>query len=298
MIRHEPVLLNECIEALNINPDGIYVDVTYGGGGHSREILKRLTNGKLIAFDQDPDAVGEAEQQGNLILIRQNFRHLKRYLQQYEMIPVDGILADLGVSSHQIDTPERGFTYRSNAVLDMRMDKTSKVTARAIINEYSAEELQEIFSAYGEVEKSKTLAHRIIDARAIQKIETADQLRAIIEPIAKGNINQYLSKVFQALRIEVNQEMEALEELLMQSSDVLRVGGRLVVIAYHSLEDRPVKNFIKTGNIKGEILKDVYGNYETPFKALTKKPITASESELEKNKRARSAKLRIGEKLR
>ncbi|MDZ4847506.1 MAG: 16S rRNA (cytosine(1402)-N(4))-methyltransferase RsmH [Chitinophagales bacterium] len=298
MIRHEPVLLNECIEALNINPDGIYVDVTYGGGGHSREILKRLTNGKLIAFDQDPDAVGEAEQQGNLILIRQNFRHLKRYLQHYEMIPVDGILADLGVSSHQIDTPERGFTYRSNAVLDMRMDKTSKVTARAIINEYSAEELQEIFSAYGEVEKSKTLAHRIIDARAIQKIETADQLRAIIEPIAKGNINQYLSKVFQALRIEVNQEMEALEELLMQSSDVLRVGGRLVVIAYHSLEDRPVKNFIKTGNIKGEILKDVYGNYETPFKALTKKPITASESELEKNKRARSAKLRIGEKLR
>lgn len=297
MIRHEPVLLNECIEALNIKPDGIYVDVTYGGGGHSREILKRLTNGKLIAFDQDPDAIGEAEQQGNLILIHQNFRHLKRYLQHYEMIPVDGILADLGVSSHQIDTPARGFTYRSNAVLDMRMDKTSKVTARTILNEYTAQELQGIFSAYGEVENSKTLARRIVEVRATEKIETADQLRAIIEPIAKGNINQYLSKVFQALRIEVNQEMEALEELLKQSSEVLRVGGRLVVISYHSLEDRPVKNFIKTGNIKGEILKDVYGNYETPFKSLTKKPITASESELEKNNRSRSAKLRVGERV-
>lgn len=297
MIRHEPVLLNECIEALNIKPDGVYVDVTYGGGGHSREILKRLANGKLIAFDQDPDAIGEAEQKGNLILIHQNFRHVKRYLQYHDLIPVDGILADLGVSSHQFDTPERGFTYRYDSALDMRMDKTSPLTAQHVLNEYTAEELQRIFGEYGEVENAKTLARRIVEARVAEKIKTTGQLRGIIEPVAKGNINQYLSKVFQALRIEVNQEMEALEELLKQSSEVLREGGRLVVISYHSLEDRPVKNFIKTGNVNGEMVKDVYGNYEAPFKPLTKKPITPSQEELERNSRSRSAKLRVGERV-
>ncbi len=297
MIRHEPVLLHESIEALNIKPDGRYVDVTYGGGGHSLEILKRLKKGKLIAFDQDPDAVGEAKQQGSLILIHQNFKHLKRYLQLHDLIPVDGILADLGVSSHQIDTPERGFSYRYDSALDMRMDKSSGLTARKVLNEYPQSELQKIFSEYGEIENSKTLARIIISSRVSQKIETTNQLRNIIEPVAKGNINQYLSKVFQALRIEVNQELEALEELLKQSTDVMKIGGRLVVISYHSLEDRQVKNFIKAGNMKGELLKDVYGNYAVPFKSLNKKPITASQDEVIRNSRARSAKMRVGERV-
>lgn len=294
---HVPVLLNECIEALNIKPDGIYVDVTYGGGGHAREILKRLTTGKLIAFDQDPDAVGEAEQQGNLILIHQNFRHLKRYLQLYDLIPVDGILADLGVSSHQIDVPARGFSYRFDAVLDMRMDRASKITAKTILNEYSSDELLRIFSEYGEVENAKTLVRAILGARINNKIETVEQLKSAIEPVAKGNMNKYLSKVFQALRIEVNKEMEVLEEMLQQSAEVLSAGGRLVVISYHSLEDRPVKNFIKTGNVKGEVVKDVYGNWSSPFKTLTKKPITPSEEELKRNSRSRSAKLRVGVRI-
>ena len=296
MIRHEPVLLYESIEALNIKPDGIYVDVTYGGGGHSREILKRLKNGKLIAFDQDPDAIGEAELRGNLILIHQNFKHLKRYLQLHDLIPVDGILADLGVSSHQIDTPERGFSYRYDSVLDMRMDKSSKLTARKVLNEYSQSELQRIFSEYGEIENSKTLSRIIVESRSVQKIETVNLLRNIINPVAKGNINQYLSKVFQALRIEVNKELEALEELLKQSTDILKIGGRLVVISYHSLEDRLVKNFIKAGNIDGELLKDVYGNYTVYYKALSRKPVTPSAEEITHNNRARSAKMRVAEK--
>ena len=297
MIGHEPVLLRESTEALNIEPDGIYVDATYGGGGHSREILKKLKNGKLIAFDQDPDAISEAEHQENLILIHQNFKHLKRYLQHHDLIPVDGILADLGVSSHQFDTPKRGFSYRYDAPLDMRMDKSSKLTAVKVLNGYPVEALQSIFSKYGEVENAKTLARIIADARKNQKVETTGQLRKIIERVAKGNINQYLSKVFQALRIEVNRELEALEELLMQSLEALKPGGRLAVITYHSLEDRMVKNFIKAGNAQGEILKDVYGNYEAPMKALNKKPVIPSQEEIEKNSRARSAKLRVGVKV-
>lgn len=297
MIRHEPVLLRESVEALQIHPGGKYVDVTYGGGGHSGEILKRLKNGVLVAFDTDPDAVREVAEAENMILIHQNFRHLKRYLQLHDLIPVDGILADLGVSSHQFDTPERGFTYRYDSALDMRMDKTSKLTAQNVLNEYSQDEMQQVFSEYGEVENSKTLARALVASRANQKIETAGQLRHIIESVAKGNINQYLSKVFQALRIEVNKELEALEELLKQSADVLKVGGRIVVISYHSLEDRLVKNFIKTGNVKGEMLKDVYGNYEAPFKSLSKKPVTPSLEEIKRNTRARSAKMRAGERV-
>jgi len=297
MIRHEPVLLRESIEALRIEPDGRYVDVTYGGGGHSREILKRLTNGVLVAFDADPDAVRDVTEAENMILIHQNFRHLKRYLQLHELLPVHGILADLGVSSHQLDTPERGFTYRYDSKLDMRMDKTSKLTASTVLNEYSQMELQRIFSKYGEIENSKTLAKTIVNARAMQKIETTGQLRQLIEPAAKGNINQYLSKVFQALRIEVNEELDALKEFLRQSAEVLKTGGRLVVISYHSLEDRLVKNFMKTGNVEGEMLKDVYGNYSVPFKALNKKPITPSAEEIRKNMRARSAKMRVAERV-
>ncbi|HXH18551.1 MAG TPA: 16S rRNA (cytosine(1402)-N(4))-methyltransferase RsmH [Chitinophagales bacterium] len=297
MIRHQPVLLRESIEALRIEPDGKYVDVTYGGGGHSREILKRLKNGVLVAFDADPDAVKDVTEAENMILIHQNFKHLKRYLQLHDLLPVDGILADLGVSSHQLDTPERGFTYRYDSQLDMRMDKTLKLTAAKVLNEYSQEELQRIFSEYGELENSKTLAKVIVNARANQKIETTGQLRQIIEPVAKGNINQYLSKVFQAVRIEVNKEMDALEELLKQAAEVLKTGGRLVVISYHSLEDRLVKNFMKTGNVNGELLKDVYGNYSVPFKALNKKPIIPSPDEIRKNTRARSAKMRVAERV-
>ncbi len=297
MISHEPVLLEECREALNIKADGIYVDVTYGGGGHSREILKRLKSGKLVAFDTDPDAAEQPEQSGNLILIQQNFRHLKRYLQLHNLIPVDGILADLGISSHQIDTASRGFTYRVDAPLDMRMDKSSGLTASKVLNEYSEDDLVRIFSKYGEIENSKTLARAIVKARVLNKIKTSADLKTIVESLTKGNANKYLSKLFQALRIEVNGELDALEELLKQSAEVLSEGGRLAIISYHSLEDRMVKNFMKTGNVKGEMLKDVYGNYEAPFRALTKKPVIPSVAEIKRNKRARSAKLRVAERV-
>lgn len=297
MIRHVPVLLKESVDALNVRPDGRYVDTTYGGGGHAREILKRLKNGVLVAFDIDPDAVRGVTQAENLIMIRQNFRHLKRYLQLHDLIPVDGVLADLGISSHQIDTPERGFSYRHDAGLDMRMDRTAKLNARTVLNEYPLEKLQQVFSRYGEIENAKTLAKAIVTRREGQKIETTGQLRSIIEPVAKRNVSKYMSKVFQALRIEVNRELEALEELLKQSAEVLRAGGRLVVISYHSLEDRMVKNFIKAGNVTGEMLKDVYGNYVAPFKALNKKPVTPSRDEISRNSRARSARMRVAVKV-
>ncbi len=297
MISHDPVLLQESVDALQVKPDGIYVDVTYGGGGHSREILKRLTTGKLVAFDQDSDAVNSAESSDNLILIHQNFRHLKRYLQLYDLIPVDGILADLGVSSHQLDTPERGFSHRFDASIDMRMDVSGSLTAREILNQYSEKELQNVFQEYGEVENAKTLAKKIVEARSVQKIETIDELKKIAEPVSRSNIHKYLSKVFQALRIEVNQELNVLKEFLQQSLEVLKPGGRLVVIAYHSLEDRLVKNFIKTGNVTGEIERDFYGKYTLPFKLISKKPILPSEAEIKRNTRARSAKMRVGEKV-
>ena len=297
MTYHIPVLLKECIEALKIDPDGIYVDATFGGGGHAREILKYLKKGKLIAFDQDIDAKQNLKDSKNLVFVNQNFRHLKKYLKLYDLIPVDGILADLGVSSYQIDTPERGFSVRYDAELNMRMDRSEGLTAKDVINDYPESELVKIFSEYGEIRNTKTLVKQIIKERGIKKIKTIAAFKDVIKPVIKGNPNKYYAQVFQAIRIEVNKELEALEELLRQSAEVLKPEGRLVIISYHSLEDRMVKNFIKAGNITGEVEKDMYGNYQVPLQPLNKKPITPCKDELKKNVRARSAKLRIAEKV-
>jgi 16S rRNA (cytosine1402-N4)-methyltransferase len=296
---HDPVLLKESIEGLNIKPDGIYVDVTFGGGGHSREILKHLgEKGKLFAFDRDADAAGNIIADPRFTLIRQNFRYLKNFLKMYNAIPVDGILADLGVSSHQFDVAERGFSIRFDAKLDMRMDMSSGKSAMDIVNEYEESELKRILKEYGEVNNAGRLARLIVDARAEKKIETVDELKAAIKPqTPKHKENTFLAQVFQAIRIEVNGEMDDLKELLMQSNEILKPGGRLAIISYHSLEDRPVKNFMRSGKFEGEVEKDFYGNPIAPLKAIQSKPIVASAAELKVNSRARSAKLRIAEKL-
>jgi len=294
---HNPVLLKECIEGLNINPAGIYVDVTFGGGGHSREILKHLTTGKLYAFDQDDDAVKNKIDDERFVLIKQNFRYLKNFLKMYNALPVDGLLADLGVSSHQFDEAERGFSIRFNAKLDMRMDQNAKQTAADVLNTYSEEELKRIFKLYGEVDNAGYLASIIFHNRKDKHIDTVNDLKVMITKcVKKGRENQYYAQVFQALRIEVNKELEVLQELLTQSLEVLKPGGRLVVISYHSLEDRLVKNIMRSGKFEGEVEKDFFGNQLTPFKQITKKPIVPSAEENEINSRARSAKLRIAEK--
>ena len=296
---HLPVMLQECLEALKIKPDGIYLDLTFGGGGHSAAILSYLTTGKLIAFDQDPDAKANAVaiNDTKLEFIPANFRHFSKYLRMYNIKKVDGILADLGVSSHQIDAAERGFSTRFEARLDMRMDQQGKLTAANILNEYSEAALQQMFSDYAEIRNSRTLAKEIINARQIEDILTSEQLKKIILPLAqRGKENQYFARVYQALRIAVNDEMAALREMLEQTAEVLNPGGRLVVMSYHSLEDRLVKYYINTGNFKGEQEKDFYGNLIRPLNPVTRKPMMASAEELEKNKRARSAKLRIAEK--
>ncbi len=294
---HNPVLLKECIEGLNINPEGIYVDVTFGGGGHSREILKHLTTGKLYAFDQDEDAVKNKIDDPRFVLIKQNFRYLKNFLKLYNALPIDGLLADLGVSSHQFDEAERGFSIRFDAKLDMRMDQNGKVTAADVLNTFSEEELKRIFKLYGEVDNAGYLASIIFHSRKEKKIETVNDLKVMITKCVKrGKENQYYAQVFQALRIEVNKELEVLEELLMQSLDVLKPEGRLVVISYHSLEDRLVKNFMRSGKFEGEVEKDFFGNQLTPFKQITRKPIVPTDQELELNTRSRSAKLRVAEK--
>lgn len=295
---HNPVLLKECIDGLNINPEGIYVDVTFGGGGHSKEILKHLTTGKLFAFDQDDDAVKNKIDDPKFVLIKQNFRFLKNFLKLYNALPIDGLLADLGVSSHQFDEAERGFSIRFNAKLDMRMDRNSNLTAADILNTYSEEELKRVFKLYGEVSNAGYLASIIFHTRKEKKIETVDDLKAAITKcVRKGKENQYYAQVFQALRIEVNKELDALQELLTQSLDVLKPNGRLVVMSYHSLEDRLVKNFMRSGKFEGEVEKDFYGNQLTPFKQITRKPLVPTEQEIEQNNRARSAKLRVAEKL-
>src|ERR1035437_63542 len=294
---HQPVLLKDCIDGLNIDPKGIYVDVTFGGGGHSREILKHLTTGKLDAFDQDEDAQKNKIDDERFILIKQTFKCLKNFLKMYDALPVDGLLADLGVSSHQFDEADRGFSRRFDAKLDMRMDRNSKLTAADILNTYSEEELKRIFKVYGEVDNAGRLAYVIYHSKKEKKIETINDLKSAIEKCVKrGRENQYYAQVFQALRIEVNNELEVLKDLLTQSLEVLKPGGRLVVIAYQSLEDRLVKNIIRSGKFEGEIDKDFFGNQLTPFNAITRKPITPSESEILENGRARSAKLRIAEK--
>ena len=295
---HNPVLLKESVEGLNIKHDGIYVDVTYGGGGHSREILKHLTTGKLYAFDQDDDAFANKVEDEKLVLIKQNFKYMKNFLKMYNALPVDGILADLGVSSHQFDEGTRGFSTRYEGKLDMRMDKSGAMTAADIVNTYDEAALVNIFSTYGEVENSKRLAACIVKERALKKIiSTEDFKLAILSCTPKMREQQYLAKVFQALRITVNNELDVLKELLKQSQEVLKPGGRLSVISYHSLEDRLVKNFIKAGNFEGKVEQDFYGNKLVEFKAINRQLITPSEEELKLNNRSRSAKLRIAEKL-
>lgn len=295
---HNPVLLKDCIEGLNINPDGVYVDVTFGGGGHSRAIMEKLgEKGRLIGFDQDEDAQRNIIDDQRFTLVRQNFRFMKNYLKLYGIKEVDGILADLGVSSHQFDIPERGFSTRFEARLDMRMDRNSKVDAAMVLNSYDDKKLYKIFREFGEVDNPGKLTSAIITARKEKKIETVSRLKEVIAHCMKRNKeNQYLAQVFQALRIEVNNELSVLEDLLTQSADVLRPGGRLVVISYHSLEDRMVKNFFAKGKFEGEPEKDLYGNFYKPFNAITRKPIVPDEEEIKINNRSRSAKLRIAEK--
>jgi 16S rRNA (cytosine1402-N4)-methyltransferase len=295
---HRPVLLHESLEGLSIRPDGTYVDVTFGGGGHSRAILAKLgEKGKLIAFDQDEDAVANAIDDPRFILVRQNFRFLKNFLRLHNAIPVDGILADLGISSHQIDEPGRGFSTRFDGPLDMRMNRSANLDAEQLLNTYDERQLRNIFREFGDIENAGKLANTIVAAREISSIRSIAELKeAIAKCIPKGKEFQYLAKVFQALRIEINGEMEALKQLLLQSEEVLKPGGRMVVIAYHSLEDRLVKNFFRTGNFEGETEKDFYGNLLRPMEPVNRKPITPGEEELNENNRARSAKLRIAEK--
>ena len=292
---HNPVLLHETVDGLNIKPDGVYVDVTFGGGGHSKEILKRLgPNGKLFAFDQDEDAIANALPDERFTLIHENFRYIKRFLRFHGVKSVDGILADLGVSSHQFDVPERGFSTRFDGDLDMRMDQDGELTAQKVVNTYSEDQLHKIFGIYGEIQNAKTLAKTIITARLNAPLLTiADLKNAINHLIPKGKENKYLAQVFQALRIEVNQEMESLKDFLNQTIDVLATGGRLVVMSYHSLEDRLVKNFLAKGKFSGMVEKDFFGNEIKPFDLVVKKSITASDEEIKLNNRARSARLRI-----
>lgn len=295
---HIPVMLKEAVDALSIKPDGVYVDCTFGGGGHSREILTRLNeNGKLYAFDQDPDAKANLTADTRLVFIPHNFRHLARFLRLYQVQQVDGILADLGVSSHQFDEPTRGFSIRFDAPLDMRMDNTDGITAADLIRQSTVEELQLMFQEYGEVTNAKTLANLLVDQSRVQAIQTVNDLKHVIAPIVKGNPKKYFAQVFQALRMKVNDETGALADLLQQAATVIKPGGRFAVITFHSIEDRMVKQFFKTGNIQEQEADPIYGTrQESPFVLVTKKPIEASNEEVKMNPRSRSARLRIGEK--
>ncbi|QJW88057.1 16S rRNA (cytosine(1402)-N(4))-methyltransferase RsmH [Spirosoma taeanense] len=297
---HEPVLLQPCIDGLNLQPGGTYVDITFGGGGHSRAILNQLEGGRLFGFDQDADARANAQaiNDPRLTFVASNFRNLKRYLRLYKAEQVDGILADLGISSHQIDTPARGFSTRYDADLDMRMNQQADKTARQVVNEYSEADLHRILGMYGEITNARTAAGAIISARSNRPLKTVNDLKAALQRYApRGKENKYFAQVFQALRIEVNEELQALEEFLEQVPDVLKPGGRLVVMSYHSLEDRLVKNFINKGKFQGEVEKDLFGNEIKPLRSVTRKPIEATPDEIARNPRARSAKLRIAEKI-
>lgn len=298
MTYHVPVLLNECMEGLAIQPNGVYVDLTFGGGGHSIELLSRLDQGRLVAFDQDEDAFRNKPDDDRLTLVKSNFKYLKNFLQLYNALPADGILADLGISSHQIDVPERGFSTRFDGDIDMRMDQSSELTAKLILNTYSDHEIMRILREYGEIKSAYKLAQAIVQARSEKSIDTIAQLKEILFPfLPKHREFKFLAQVFQALRIEVNDELGALKAALIQCKESLKPGGRLVVMSYHSLEDRLVKNFLKSGNFEGKIEKDFYGQPQVDFKLITRKPIVANEAEIERNPRARSAKLRIAEKL-
>lgn len=296
---HNPVLLQTCIDNLITNPSGTYVDVTFGGGGHSRAILNTLdSGGKLLAFDQDEDSHANLIDDERFQFMPSNFKNLTRFLQYHRAYPVDGILADLGISSHQIDTAERGFSYSKDGILDMRMNTQAGISAREIINEWDEQQLSRIFFQYGELREGRQLARQIIKKRTEQSIDTTLHLSEILKAcLPKGKENKYLSKIFQALRIEVNKEMEVLESFLTQTTAALKPGGRLVIISYHSLEDRLVKNFMRSGNLNGEVEKDFFGNPLTPFKLISRKAIIPDEEEIMTNPRARSAKLRIAEKI-
>ena len=295
---HDPVMLSECIGGLDIRPDGVYVDVTFGGGGHSRAILERLTTGHLYAFDQDEDAAANAFDDERFTFIPQNFKYFKNFIQLYQgAAKVDGVIADLGVSSYQFDTPEKGFSTRFDGPLDMRMSQLTPNDAATVVNTYDQADLTRIFLLYGEMQQPQLVAADIVVARANEPIETTEQLKAAVQRrLPRGKENKVLAQLFQALRIEVNQELEALTAFLGQCPDVLKPGGRLVVMSYHSLEDRLVKNFMKTGNAEGKEEKDFYGNLITPYHIITRKPIVPSDEEIERNGRARSAKLRIAER--
>lgn len=297
MMYHNPVMLDECIKGMNIDPEGVYADVTFGGGGHSRAILERLTTGHLYAFDQDEDAAANAIDDARFTFIPQNFKYFKNFIQLYHGGKIDGVIADLGVSSHQFDTPEKGFSTRFDGALDMRMSQSNPIDAATVVNTYDQEALARILSLYGEVQQAHLVASDIVMARDNEPIETTAQLKAAVaNRLPRGRENKVLAQIFQALRIEVNQELDALTAFLSQCPDVLKSGGRLVVMSYHSLEDRIVKNFTKTGNAEGKEEKDFFGNLLTPYKIITRKPITPSEEEIERNSRARSAKLRIAER--
>lgn len=292
---HTPALLNETIDGLNIKPDGIYVDVTFGGGGHSREILARLgKSGKLLGFDQDEDAVKNKIHDSRFIFVKSNFRYLKNFLRYHNIDKVDGILADLGVSSHHFDEAERGFSFRFDGVLDMRMNTKSPLSAAVLLNTYSEEQLADVFYLYGELRNSRKIAKTIVEVRAQKPFKMIFPFVEMLKPhIGRETEKKDLARIFQALRIEVNKEMDVLKSLLEQSLEVLNPDGRLVVLTYHSLEDRLVKNFIRSGNFEGKIEKDFFGNVLSPLKAVNNKVIVAGEEEVERNPRARSAKLRI-----
>lgn len=300
MIYHKPVLLTESIEALQIKPAGVYVDLTFGGGGHSIAILENIKEGSLYAFDQDHDAAKNAARitSKSFKFIQNNFKFADKFLKLHGVSQVDGILADLGVSSHQIDTPGRGFSTRFEGELDMRMDKDSSKNAKQVINKYAEKELHKIFGMYGEVKNAKSLAAAIVTERNQAPIRTNEDLKKILKGFApRGREFKYFAQVFQALRIEVNNELEVLKEMLTRCVNILKPGGRFVVISYHSLEDRIVKNFFKTGKFYGDVEKDVFGNELKPLMAISRKPIMADENEISENKRARSAKMRIAEKI-
>ncbi len=296
---HNPVMLIESIEGLSIISGGIYADVTFGGGGHSKEILNRLDeNGKLFAFDQDDDALANVPDDSRFMLINHNFRYLKNFLKLYNAYPVDGIIADLGISSHQIDVAERGFSIRFNGELDLRMNQNQGKSAKDVVNNYTVDELKKIFKEYGELQNAWKIANAIINYRTDKIIENTEDLKtAVSNCLPKHLENKMLAMIFQSIRIEVNEELEVLKEMLLQTVDSLKPGGRLVVISYHSLEDRLVKNFMKSGNFEGDIKKDFYGNVISPFKVISKKAIVPQADEIERNTRSRSAKLRIAERV-
>lgn len=295
---HIPVMLNECLDGLQLKHDGIYVDVTYGGGGHAKAILDQIPEGKLYAFDQDNDALDALDDHPNLIFINHNFQFIKNFLKYFNDEKVDGILADLGISSHQIDEGERGFSFRYDAALDMRMNQDQTFDAYDVVNTYSAEELSRIFKLYGEIRYAWKLANKIVAVRKSKPIGTTGELADIAEEFTiPKQRNKELAQLFQALRIEVNDELGVLKSLLTNTLECLKPGGRLVVMSYHSLEDRLVKTFMQSGNFDGNIETDAFGRTNKPFKLITRKPITASDEELVQNTRSRSAKLRIAEKL-